>query len=497
MPSFANQAPVGVSRQIAAPLGIHAKSAAGEGKRRYSRPERIDHALRGTVYDPAVPDTWRMQRKAQGLLADKRDNAGHAAFVFRVAMCHRGTSGDLSIRRSPNRERASFEGVQTCGSVWHCPICAPKIAAERRAEMQRGIYAWVNPEGAHRGSVYLVTYTYSHTAEGAGKGALGAQLGELGKVVSKFKASRAYKALMDACGVPGAIRALETTYGELNGWHCHLHELVFARKGALVGAHARKLRALWVRYLVKHGLAGLRDGMVGAERRAQLRELLRHACTVQGGDYAAEYVGKFGREPVEGHWGASHELTAGHLKRAQRSAHATPWQLLRDAAAGDVRSGELWREYAHAFQGRRQLFWSRGLKELLGVQQWGVFDAARGRWLREDAGAPVAWVAEAERASVYGRHQAQQLAAKHEACEARELDLTDEQLARRPDETCTEHVIDLAPDQWRLILSHEARFAVLRAAAQEGRAGVESLLAALRSSPPTHSGHYEEKYRWH
>jgi hypothetical protein len=39
----------------------------------------------------------------------------------------------------------------------------------------------------------------------------------------------------------------------------------------------------------------------------------------------------------------------------------TPWDLARDfQETGDCRSAELFREFARAFKGKKQLVWSRG-----------------------------------------------------------------------------------------------------------------------------------------
>jgi hypothetical protein len=36
---------------------------------------------------------------------------------------------------------------------------------------------------------------------------------------------------------------------------------------------------------------------------------------------------------------------------------------------GDTKAGALWRVYASAFEGKRQLYWSNGLKKLLSVAE--------------------------------------------------------------------------------------------------------------------------------
>jgi hypothetical protein len=442
-------------------LGIHAKSAAAGGVKARS--------AAGTVHDPELRRRFSLKRQAERLLFDKeqRERAGAEpvfAFKYRVAMCYRGTDGGpVEIRRSPNRERADFAGVQTCGSVWHCPVCAPKIARERRDEITRAIAAWLGPDSwAGDRHVYLGTFTTQHSAADAGAGVLSGILPRVLDALRKLKGSRAYRDLLKRAGCAGVIRALEVTYGELNGWHVHTHELMFAGREGVLGLDPdrarhrvwrspvyRGIRRLWAETLIKHELAGLRPGDVGAARFGRLRNLVRHCFTLQPGAYAAEYVAKFGREPERdrGTWGLGSELTRSHLKRGagaqdgrpQRCDHASPWALLNDALDGDERSGELFREFAIAFHGRRQVYWSAGLKAELGIVE------------RED----------------------------------------DELV--RVDDQCTEKVIELLPSDWRLVIAHEKRFDVLRAAAIDGRPGVEALLAELRRKPPPwSSGEYTE-----
>lgn len=393
-----------------------------------------------------------MQRAAQGLLSDKRpriDRFGNERehYVYRVAMCHRGTDGVApEIRRSTDHERAEFYGVQTCGSVWNCPICAPKVANGRRDEMTLGMGRHVEAGGM----VYLETFTFQHTAEEGGAGCLQPQLDKLlGLMREKLKSARIYKDTRKEAEVLGQIRALEITYGEANGWHPHVHELVFASRHA-VAVNARgetiyrksvlgRRRKLWARLLIEAGMAGLQRGDTGANLFGKLRNLLRRCYTVQIGAHAAEYIAKFGRESG---WGIASEMTKGHTKTPRRCAHTTPWGLLADHLDGDKRAGWLFREYAEAFAGRRQLCWSPGLKKALGVNE-----------------------------------------------------VQDDELAATPDTACTERVIQLTDDQWRLILSRNARYEALRAAASNGRFGVDVLLRELLESRPTHGADYTESGR--
>ena len=79
---------------------------------------------------------------------------------------------------------------------------------------------------------------------------------------------------------------------------------------------------------------------------------------MDNGDKAAEYVGK---------WGLDYELTKGHIKKAGRSG-MSPFDMLRAWSENrDSRAISRFRLFADAFHGKRQLVWSKGLRELLGL----------------------------------------------------------------------------------------------------------------------------------
>ena len=89
--------------------------------------------------------------------------------------------------------------------------------------------------------------------------------------------------------------------------------------------------------------------------RAGLGEPSRaHGLKLDDGSKAAKYVSK---------WGLEDEMTKGHTKKALHGE--TPFDFLRSYLAdpNDKQAGALFREFAEAFKGKRQLVWSRGLKK--------------------------------------------------------------------------------------------------------------------------------------
>ena len=41
----------------------------------------------------------------------------------------------IEIRRSREHSKSFYHGLMTCGRVWTCPVCNPKISARRRSEL--------------------------------------------------------------------------------------------------------------------------------------------------------------------------------------------------------------------------------------------------------------------------------------------------------------------------------------------------------------------------
>jgi hypothetical protein len=248
-----------------------------------------------------------------------------------------------------------------CANVWACPVCSAKISERRRAELDEALTLHQDQGGG----VYHMLLTLPHTRRDL-PGPLVALLLDTFRRLCSGK--YALSALIP--GYVGFVRALETTYGE-NGWHPHLHLLVFTQHAltddqlALVQL---KIFAKWeARVLKVTGKKASRKGFsfAAAERGSVDVHL----------DAARDYVAKFGtdRELEEivvqrRTWGAADELTRSHLKDKGLGGRS-PWKLLADFTDGDKHAGMLWKEFAAAFKGRAQLQWSRGLRAALSLDQ--------------------------------------------------------------------------------------------------------------------------------
>ena len=291
-------------------------------------------------------DRWEMKWSLDKLLPDSPQTK-----------CHRWVvpGKDVEIKKSLEYDKSFFTNLQCCGSVWGCPLCAPKITERRRVEVAEGMEISLS-----RGNdVMLSTFTVPH---GMGDNLEAVLNSMLKKVWPKLSQGRSGQELRRLIRLLGTIRVLEVTYGH-NGWHPHFHALLFLDGGLSPQEVEDAFWPLWLDGCIKAGL----------ESPSRL-----HGCRVDDGTRAAQYVTK---------WGLDAELTKGHLKRGKKSV--TPWDLLRVFTFGpedrridpelqellqalkidQKRAGALWMTFFKAFKGKRQLYWSNGLRDLLGLKK--------------------------------------------------------------------------------------------------------------------------------
>jgi hypothetical protein len=241
---------------------------------------------------------------------------------------------------------AHYSGLTSCGSIWACPCCNPKIRNGRSIEISAAAAEWDRAGN----SVLMVTLTFPHD--------LGMRLSALLPLLADgFRAvirGRPWRRVRDQLAIVGTIRAIEVTHGE-SGWHPHAHVLVFAR-GELgaegIAALAVYVRTRWAKWITSQGYR-LPHETHGVDISI---------CTSAG--EAGNYVAKLqdGRS-------AGNELARGDLKQG-RNGSRTPFEILDDFRwTGDVEDLALWHEYETATKGHQAITWSKGLRAILGAEQ--------------------------------------------------------------------------------------------------------------------------------
>jgi hypothetical protein len=242
-------------------------------------------------------------------------------------------------------ERAVWQGVQTCGSVWACPVCAAKIRHVRSLEIDAGSRAHLKGGGG----VLMLTATIRHERLDT----LKATLPVLTEGMGFLMRGRAFETMKEAIGYLGSIRTVEVTHGLSAGWHPHLHVLLFTEQPLTDREIAKLHEYLWERWKV---YAEKETGRTVLKKRFTL-EPVRSIEAI--GKYLTKIVDESGRRVGD-------EMTRLDMKQGRHGSRS-PWQLLEAGWTGDDLARALWQEYEQATKGRRCVVWSSGLKERLGV----------------------------------------------------------------------------------------------------------------------------------
>ena len=348
----------------------------------------------------ARAERWALKSVVNKLLTGDRVSK---CMVLRAPIPGRGLS-QIEVHKGQTHGKAFYHGLMACGSVWTCPICAAKIAERRRVELQQALEA----AKAKGWGIHFVTLTVPH---GIGDD-LHEILGKLSTALKKLSGNAPFKKAKAQTGLQiyGYIRAQEVTYG-VNGWHPHFHLLVFTQ-GDMGSSIVRYCYdKAWRSACVASGLPEPHQV---------------HGCTVQDGRFAAQYVSK---------WGIEDEMTKANAKRGKRHG-LSPWGLLRAVLDGNApeiapeAAAALFRLYAHAFKGRRQLHWSVGLRAKLLPEQ---------------------------------------------------VELSDQQIVERPDDERAVLLAELSTDDWKAIRRVHGQAAVLEAA-ERGKDELAAVLYSLTAS---------------
>lgn len=278
---------------------------------------------------------------------------------------------------------AGFAGLTSCASVWSCAVCSATIANARQQEIQAAVAEWTR----RGGRVVFATTTMRH-AKGQPLGFLWDSLTAAKHVMlsgpSWQKEQRTWGQPFPRTILSGrrkgevvwevripSIALVEVTNGE-NGWHVHLHTLLFVSpkvdpaavdllKASMFGRWKASLAKKKLLPSEKYGMeAHLVDGRDAAEK------LGRYFAKNEYVDIDELAIRK-----------ASMEMARGDMKDG-KYGNRTPFGILAGLvqvtssgeltglSADDViRDEKIWHEWERESTGRRQIAWSVGLREYL------------------------------------------------------------------------------------------------------------------------------------
>jgi len=300
----------------------------------------ISSACENTVKKFALLDHAKMLLGSIDLRNSKGTEKGKRPHRTRLCHAYRAYGSDaiiLRLNNSPSESSASFSGLQTCGSIHACPVCASRQAAEKGEFITRAL-RW--GKRANKKSMML-TLTARHN-----------RYMPLAELETKFKAAwetftahRAWKKLKKELGICAWIANHEAPYGE-NGWHYHKHILLFADFDKIKEEKTQAdFAALWIQCLALHGLEAL------PERAAKI---------TTGSAVGDTYLTKCGITVTETNGRLEYEMTGTQNKDSKNQ-----WELLEMSYYGNEHAGSLYLEYVQHMTGKKFLTTSHDLEKII------------------------------------------------------------------------------------------------------------------------------------
>lgn len=245
-----------------------------------------------------------------------------------------------TVRGHEVKTKASFHSLSHCHSAWSCPYCTPR----RLAEFAFKTSCIIDHKYKHGYEAYMLTYTVPHHHQPL------AELMNQLKVLRHKVPNTAGGQDLHRLGWGGSIISLEITYSLYNGWHPHLHQLIFIKKGA-----QDKLKAAIDRYRRFYVETYYREfGVPDYEYCVDLFEKTQSVYLsvdqngeprrIESGDYICG-------------WGGDNEIAKmsnGKKKSAQ------VFDLLE---SDDPHDNALFMEYAWVVKGRGRVWFSHGIQQ--------------------------------------------------------------------------------------------------------------------------------------
>lgn len=310
-------------------------------------------------------------RRSDAKIYKKRDGMFDRK-VERTAHCMVTPTGQLvTIDFDYEKQNARFGGVQTCGSVWACPVCSWAISKGRRDElvkisaiMEKDYYA------------LHIILTISHNANHYLRDSMQA----LASATQKLRSGKRWESFRVQFGYDYDLTATEGTWGWTNGWHPHKHLLAYCKKSVVdklvyqlpdSGEFVYGLEALPLmvaEFYTERWLHVLENDKYGFSASAERGVVVKNSPSD-----ISDYIAKFGYVP--GGWRAEDELTRSNSKLGRSTSEKfedrrfTPFQLLEEYFFnGSDWAAEKWLEFIFVMKGRHQLQFMRGFKPYLVTQ---------------------------------------------------------------------------------------------------------------------------------
>jgi len=334
-----------------------------------------------------------------------------------VRFCgERSIAGQASLTMKGDGN-GGFAGIFRCASVWSCPECSPVVRADRARIMEAYALAWME-------ETWTDDDGQEHDGHGMAMATLTSRHGPMAKLESRPKLdrhgdlvhdengepvtvpgqiertagawrrmlqSRWWRTFRQKYGIRGVTRAIEVTHSWANGWHTHIHAVLWTWE-EVTDDDARAMEE----ELYRRWEAECRNAKLGRPTRKNGVKVDPARRGRDGAADLAKYIVKVQDKDAQNAAGTAlgNELLRGDLKAGRRTGR-TPFEILRRGLAETADEREqlrrararrrrddadiarlvqevnanaemrLWHEYERATKGHRMLTWTGEIRALL------------------------------------------------------------------------------------------------------------------------------------
>jgi len=282
-----------------------------------------------------------------------------------------GAPGFAQIHQYVNAEREGIQaeeshfaiaGIVRCGSPFVCPVCARRINAQRREDIVFITKKMLELQYSYAFATFTASHKYTDS--------LYDFIERFQEAQRKLKQGKAYRTFRDKWNLEHSIRTAEVTLDhpdskKKSGWHWHSHVIMFLNRPLLSQAEAEQMQnelaALWTKACARFGLVA--DAKHGLDiERPHFKSkngvvYLDDKNAVKLADYAAKKV-SFESSPSP------------NVKLGRKSDRITSFELIGMVTLG--KRHDLMpklAEFMTAIKGRRSIYLSRGLADLVGLNE--------------------------------------------------------------------------------------------------------------------------------
>ncbi|WP_417276369.1 hypothetical protein [Castellaniella sp.] len=220
--------------------------------------------------------------------------------------------------------RCYVKGVISCQKNQCCPICALRY----EMEMLSKIKLLFNSFDKTKYKIVEPTFTIPHKRHQA--------LKDIKKKFAKaqhlMRTKYGSKEIKEFSGFVDFLASKETTYGDKNGWHHHLHDAWLVDKNTDVKQLTEMVKDQWFKCCTKVGILPERISPTAK------KNFYERSVNIEDNFQSAKYLAKMADTSK---WGIEKELAMGSSKSARKGRYS-PFELIK------FDRKDLWREWVEA-----------------------------------------------------------------------------------------------------------------------------------------------------